>query len=213
MTSDKSTRQLRRYLRSKNYDAHGWNLGRNHGFGTAGYNIEHLAEHIEDVAEQSGRPVSLIGWSLGGLIVREYAKLYPEYVRQVITLGSPLQGAPKNTVIYSLYSRFSNDDINSDDAQEVMAAMHHLPEDVPCTSIFSKMDGIVPWKYSVQPKGDYTDNIEVYGAHIGLGVNPSVFIAVADRLAQPEGEWAPFDRTANPWRPLLYPSSGHNYRL
>ena len=36
-----------------------------------------------------------------------------------------------------------------------------------------------------------------------MGFNPLVLYAIADRLAQPEGQWRPFDRRGI--RGLLYP--------
>jgi hypothetical protein len=68
---------------------------------------------------------------------------------------------------------------------------------VPTTSIFTKTDGVVHWRGSVQhpdkAAGEQpTENIQVHASHCGLGVNPSVMIAIADRLAQAEGQWTPF---------------------
>jgi hypothetical protein len=78
---------------------------------------------------------------------------------------------------------------------------------VPSTAIFSKNDGIVAWQTSREPKAATTDNIEVRGSHCGLGANPAVMWAIADRLALPENEWTPFERSGA--RALIYPSSGH----
>jgi len=47
------------------------------------------------------------------------------------------------------------------------------------------------------------ENIEVQASHVGLGVNPLALYALADRLAQPEGAWRPFERSGA--RRLLYP--------
>jgi hypothetical protein len=74
---------------------------------------------------------------------------------------------------------------------------------VPTTSIYSRSDGIVAWQSSVQPSSRIAENIEVEASHIGLAVNPVALYAIADRLAQPEGRWTPFERTgAMQW---LYP--------
>jgi hypothetical protein len=73
---------------------------------------------------------------------------------------------------------------------------------VPSTAIFSRSDGIVHWQIAMEAPGPLTDNIEVYGSHCGLGFNPAVYYAIADRLAQPEGEFAPFNR--NGWRTAVY---------
>ena len=76
---------------------------------------------------------------------------------------------------------------------------------VPTTSILTKTDGVVAWRGSIQPAQDGHDQIEnivVPASHVGLGVNPLVMVAVADRLAQPKGEWAPFDRSG--WRSAVF---------
>jgi len=58
--------------------------------------------------------------------------------------------------------------------------------------IYSRQDGVVAPASCLQPVGPTSENIEVRGAHIGLGHNASAVWAVADRLAQRNGEWAPF---------------------
>ena len=75
---------------------------------------------------------------------------------------------------------------------------------VPTTSIYSRTDGVVAWQCSVQAADQdaKTENIEVQASHLGLGVNPTVLYAVADRLAQAEGQWRPFERTG--LRRLVY---------
>jgi len=73
---------------------------------------------------------------------------------------------------------------------------------VPSTAIFSKSDGITHWRVCREEDGPGRDNIEVSGSHCGLGWNPLVLWAIADRLAQKEDEWAPFDREG--WRAYLY---------
>ena len=85
--SDSSTLPLRGFLRWLGYDVRGWDLGRNHGPTEAV--LAGLPRAVLDHAERTGRPVSLTGWSLGGVYAREMARRYPRAVRQVITLGSP----------------------------------------------------------------------------------------------------------------------------
>ena len=80
---------------------------------------------------------------------------------------------------------------------------------MPTTSVFSRSDGIVAWQGSVQHPADHnphTENIEVVASHIGIGLNPSAWWAVADRLAQPEDQWRPFDRQGlRGFKGLFYP--------
>src|SRR5262245_62974615 len=73
---------------------------------------------------------------------------------------------------------------------------------IPSTAVFSKTDGIVPWQIATQPPTEIAENIEVYTSHIGLGVSPAVLYAAADRLANRDGAWRPFERQG--WRRLVY---------
>lgn len=73
---------------------------------------------------------------------------------------------------------------------------------MPTTSIWSRTDGVVSWRCSIERSHGSTENIEVDASHFGIGAHPPVLYAIADRLAQPEGEWAPFRREG--WRRLAY---------
>ena len=66
---------------------------------------------------------------------------------------------------------------------------------VPTTAIYTKADGIVNWRTSVLQENDRSENIEIlFASHSGLGVNPAVLWAIADRLRIPEGEFEPFSK-------------------
>lgn len=207
MTSDASTSILRRFLKSLGYDVHTWDLGRNLGPRAIGHEGEKLIERLDCIHEQCGEKVSLVGWSLGGLMARQLARRRPDLVRQIITLGSPIVGNPRATNAWRAYQALTGHNIDEQGAREQMRESE-LPPPVPSTAIYSKEDGIVAWRNCIEPEADLTDNIQVYGSHCGLGVNPVVLYAVADRLAQAEGTWKPFDRSGL-MRQVLYPSSGH----
>lgn len=212
LTSDRATGFLRRFIRSKGYNVYGWNLGRNLGPGHEGRNMDELADWVLNVYRQSRRRVSLVGWSLGGVMARELAKRMPDVIRQVVTLGSPIAGQPEASTIAWIYDRVAGPlDEASPEMQMLIERLHHPPEFTPSTAIFSKTDGIVPWRGCIEREAPLTDNIEVVASHCGLGVNPFVFFAVADRLALPETEWSPFDRQASTWRRVAYPTAGHVY--
>jgi pimeloyl-ACP methyl ester carboxylesterase len=200
--SDRATRLLRRYLDQQGYATHPWGLGRNLGpWRTPGLS-DRLTERLQDVfADAGSRKVSLVGWSLGGIYARLLARKHPERVRQVITLGSPIGGSPRATRVYPLVELMNRAQI--DEARLVQLRILGVePLPVPTTAIFSKSDGIVPWQIAMQAPSARSESIEVYGSHLGLGVNPAVLFAVADRLAQPQEEWSPFTRSG--WRRWLY---------
>src|SRR5262250_910225 len=89
LAADGSTAALRHYLSGWGYDTHGWGLGRNFGLRRTDPDFENrLAERVGAMVRRAGRKVSLVGWSLGGVLARELARNCPEHVRSVITLGS-----------------------------------------------------------------------------------------------------------------------------
>ncbi|WP_225678066.1 esterase/lipase family protein [Bradyrhizobium hereditatis] len=191
LASDISMAPMRRYLRELGYDAHAWNMGRN--FGGVASKRGALRDLVRSIYESTGRKVSLVGWSLGGVYARDLAVQMPEIVRSVITLGSPFANDIRATNATRLYEALSGETV--DDFPEIRAAIAgDLP--VPATSIYSRTDGIVNWRTSLLRPSATAENIEVYFAsHIGLGVNPAALWAVADRLAQPEGKFKHFDRS------------------
>ena len=191
LASDLSMAPMRRYLKELGYDAHAWNMGRNLG-GVASKRAA-LRDLLRQIHEATGRKVSIVGWSLGGIYARDLALQWPEMVRSVITLGSPFANDIRATNATRLYEALSGEGI--DDIPEIRQAIAgDLP--VPATSIYSRTDGIVNWRTCVLRPSATAENIEVYlASHIGLGVNPAALWAVADRLAQAEGEFKQFDRS------------------
>lgn len=209
LTGDRSTGMLRRFLHNKGYDVYGWKLGQNLGLRTTGAEGEHLVDRVVDIYRRRRRKLTLVGWSLGGVMCREIAKALPDQVRQVVTLGSPIVGRPDTSNIHWLYERVTGHVMTQEELHDLQTAMADPPEHVPSTSIYTKTDGIVAWRTCIEPPSSTTDNIEVYGSHCGLGVNASVYFALADRLCLADGEWAPFDRNLSVWRRATYPSAGH----
>jgi pimeloyl-ACP methyl ester carboxylesterase len=189
IADDASTRPLRSFLADRGYDVHGWGLGRNLGL-RPGVESK-MKARLREIHRASGRKVSIVGWSLGGVFAREIAGAVPDAVRSVITLGSPIRGNPRSTNAWRIYEWASGQSV--DDPKSRRPRNDAPP--VPTTSIYSRTDGIVAWQCSVEPPSDRTESIEVIGSHCGLGVNASVLYAVADRLAQPEGQWRPFERS------------------
>lgn len=184
LTGDESTIVLRRYLEELGYAAHPWKQG--HNWGPSRELHEKLRTRLRELHERYGRRISIVGWSLGGIFARELAREFPSAVRQVITLGSP----------------FGSDIAMDETAGPEATARRRLPPPVPCTSIYSKSDGIVPWEACRELPSSETENIEISATHMGMGFNPLVLWAIADRLAQAEDEWSPFDRSG--WHGLVY---------
>ena len=185
--SDISTAPLRRLLLDRGYTPYGWKQGRN--FGSRGKVFETCVAQAAEVARVHGMPVSLVGWSLGGLYAREVAKVQPELTRCVITLGSPFSGHPNATNAWRLYRAVNGRPPHEDERYRQL----RVAPGVPTTSIFSRSDGIVAWHCSLNEPGPLAENIELPSSHIGMALNPLALYAVIDRLAQDPATWQPFD--------------------
>ena len=188
MAGDASTRPLRSLLEDLGYDARGWKLGRNVRVDNA--RVAAMMGCVDQILEDTGRPVSLVGWSLGGVFARELAKQAPEKVRQVISLGSPISDDRGHTNARRLFEWLNGREPEPMQEGRFQALAEAPP--VPTTSIYTRTDGVVHWRGSIQADGSENENIEVVASHCGLGVNPAAIYAIADRLAQPEGAWQPF---------------------
>ncbi len=199
IASDVSTRPLRAFLRNRGYVVKGWGQGRNLGLRPGVQNG--LTDLLEKMNDAFGGKVSLVGWSLGGLYARQLAKMMPQRVRSVITLGSPFAGSPRATNAWRVYEMASGRRADEEDAR-FGGSLSAAPP-VPTTAIFSRTDGICAWQACVEKSSAQAESIEVESSHCGMGHHPAVVYAVADRLAQPEGQWKPFDRSG--WRAIVYP--------
>jgi len=191
LASDLSMAPLRRYLKEIGYDVYALQMGRN--LGGVSRMRAGLRDRLAEVYALTGRKVSIVGWSLGGVYARDLALHAPEMVRYVVTLGSPFANDIRATNATRLYEALSGETVGAD-PELVAAIAGDLP--VPATSIYSRADGVVNWQTCLSRPSAACENIEVYlASHVGLGVNPAVLWAVADRLAQAEGEFRQFDRS------------------
>jgi pimeloyl-ACP methyl ester carboxylesterase len=189
LTSDRSTDFMRRALRGLGLNAVGWDMGRNLG-GVYGVR-DRLREKLAQLKKDSGKKVSVVGWSLGGVYARDLAVSLPDMVRGIVTLGSPFSGDLRANNVGKLYDVVSGERVDDAHPDDISALAGDMP--VPATSIFSRTDGVVHWRTSQVKEHETAENIEVVGAsHLGLGFNPAVLWALADRLAQAEGGFRRF---------------------
>ncbi len=127
------------------------------------------------------RKLSLVGWSLGGLYARHIAKIRPDKIRCMISLGSPFAGSHLSTNAWQVYEWASGTKVE-DNLELSSGALADAPP-VPTTSLFSRTDGICAWQNCLNEETHQAENIEVIGSHCGLGHHPAAVFAVADRLA------------------------------
>lgn len=193
MGADGSTSHLRTFLNDRGYNAKPWGLGR-HGAGVDSTCVdeamafrikteENVLQLIEKEFDESGQKVSLVGWSLGGLVSTSLAHRYPQWIRRVITLGTPY-GDPRATVVYGVASRFIEAAVTEEDVERWVSHTYQGELKVPILALYSKMDGIVGHSVA-QCRGGfpYVRNVSVMASHLGFPFNPIVRTIIARELA------------------------------
>jgi len=170
---------LSTYLKFLGYDASTWGLGVNGGDVDGLTNV--FGQRLQREAESRHQAVTLIGWSLGGVIARETARLFGKAVREVITMGTPLIGGPKYTAVGQYYAQQEGLDLDAFEHEVHIRNSVGLSQ--PLTVIYSKSDGIVGWKAARDVYNPQARNIEVRSTHFGFGANAKVWRIIADTLA------------------------------
>ncbi|MDJ0749342.1 MAG: alpha/beta hydrolase [Woeseiaceae bacterium] len=178
MADERAMWPLQRYLQHLGYDALPWGIGRNNG--RPEEDAERVLERIHEV-RRSDEPITLIGWSLGGVIAREIARREPDLVREVITLGTPVEGGPKYTATGRQFAQRSGIDLDSLEQRIHELNTHGI--DCPLTVLYSRSDGIVDWRAAIDRYNPQARHKRIRGSHLGMAFNPVVWRFVARTLA------------------------------
>ena len=183
LASDRTTMDIRRALARAGWRAHPWGLGLNRG--ARADSLQQLGCRLDQIYD--GRPVLLLGWSLGGMFARELAHRLAGKVRAVVTLCSPFSGDYKtNTNICSLYERIAGHDVN----QPPFPRVGGKPP-VPTLSFWSRKDGIVAPNAARGLDHEIDRAIEIDACHVGAVLwRPTLSLIVSEIetfLAEIEG--------------------------
>jgi pimeloyl-ACP methyl ester carboxylesterase len=173
---------LNAYLRLLGYRVRGWGLGRNSG--DVRDLLPRVLKRIGSLARRTQQEVRLIGWSLGGYLAREAARERPDLVHQVITLGTPVVGGPKYTVVARSFRR-RGVDMAAIEAE--IELRNQISLRTPVTAIYSRADAVVAWEACIDHNGTDVEHFEVRATHLGLGFSAEVYKIIAQRLAQEGG--------------------------
>ena len=178
--NDFSTKFVRKYLKAVGFKTYKWDLGVN--MINSKY-LPKLVERLEEIFEIHQEKVSLVGWSGGGIFAKIIANRYPDKVEQLITIGSPVWGVKNmQTPLVNVLEFFRGKTLRERNVK-FLKELEEIPQ-VPITCIYTKTDGLVPWKHCMEAETlrENIKNIEVFGSHIGLGANASVLVTVANTL-------------------------------
>lgn len=188
LASDASTLIMRRFLAGLGYPTAGWGLGLN--VGPTNEVVRRLPLRLRELADRHEQPVSVIGWSLGGVYARALAARSPDLVRLAVTLGSPYASqGPGHTHADAAYRYLSQGRYSAAAGERRGAG---LPLSVPTTSVYSRLDGIVSWRVCRDTVVGPHESIGIPASHLGFGHNPAALWVIADRLAQRPDAWQPF---------------------
>lgn len=176
---DISTALLQGYLRLLGYRVRG--LGRHGNSDEAPELLSRVLKRLVSFSRKARQEVRIVGWSFGGYLAREAARERPDLVRQVITLGTPVVGGPKYTVIAHSFRR-RGIDIDAIEAQ--IQLRNRVSLITPVTAIYSRFDRVVAWRACIDNDCSNVEHVEVGTTHLGLGFCPEVYRIIAERLAK-----------------------------
>lgn len=178
--NDHSTRFVRKYLKSVGFKTYKWELGVN--MINSKY-LPKLIERLDEIYEKHQEKVSLVGWSGGGIFAKIIANRYPDKVEQLITIGSPVWGVKNMKTPLMSTLEFLRGKRLRERNKNILEELDKIPN-VPITCIYTKTDGLVPWKHCLEAETFRNDikNVEVFGSHCGLGANASVLVTIANTL-------------------------------
>lgn len=171
--SDSSTYILRRFFKNQGLETYAWKLGNNHG--RIRELVPPLIELLDSISKKHKQPVTLVGWSFGGIIARELARVSSHNVQGVCCFGSPLIGGPVNTIYASVFRYMGRD---MDKIAENILQIESVPIPTPSHVIYSKNDGVVHWEACTDRVNAHSTHAEVNTPHFSMGTSLETYSAV-----------------------------------
>ncbi|MEM8860864.1 MAG: alpha/beta hydrolase [Chloroflexota bacterium] len=184
-------------LNRAGHSAYGWRMGIN--WGNTDKDVPILVEKISGLVEKYGRPVVLLGWSLGGVMAREIARQYPSLIKMVLTFGAPIIGGAKYTIVDYWY-RLQKIDL---DQQELdLMSQFQVPIQQPIVAYYSKNDNVVDWRACIDPYSPHVEHVEVDSTHFGMGFSADIIqhmlAQLQSRATKPAAQIVPNYVHSNP---------------
>jgi alpha-beta hydrolase superfamily lysophospholipase len=174
LANDRTTMGLRRALAEAGYRVAGWGLGLNKG--VTEDMLDRIVGQLEGFA--AGGKVILVGWSLGGIYAREAAKLRPDLVSKVVTLGSPFSGDPHANNAWRLYELIAGHPV---DKPPIDTDLEEKPP-VPTLAVWSKRDGVVAIASARGEPGQSDAQVEIDSTHMGFGVSGRAYPKIVEAV-------------------------------
>lgn len=189
LANDHSTVVLRSALSSSGFTPYKWNHGTN--IIASDKLIESVNEDLKKIYETHNTPVTIIGWSMGGFYARALARMSPNMVNSVITLGTPFK---QDVDLEEMRAKYSKIGINIDEHQICQQYLDYMEETptVPFTSLYSKADVIAPYEDCLEVETATSENIEIMTGHFGFVYDPEALSVIIDRCLQEKSAWSKY---------------------
>jgi len=184
LANDRTTLGLQRALAAAGYRVVGWGMGVNSG--VRADTVDRIVERLERFG--GGRKTILAGWSLGGVYAREVAKMRPDLVDIVVTMGSPFSGDRRANNVWRLYELVAGHPV---DDPPIATILEEKPP-VPTLALWSRRDGIVAVCAARGEAGERDHHVELDCSHMGFAVSgrayPQIVEAIRSFSPLPQGE-------------------------
>nr|NUR37942.1 alpha/beta hydrolase [Sphingomonas sp.] len=164
LCNDQTTFSLRRELARAGFRVHGWKQGWN--LGAKADTLDKLKRRIDGLGHD--RPIVLVGWSLGGLFAREYARYHHDQVKAVVTLGSPFSGDPRQNNVWRLYEWVARHKV---DEPPIPRITDKPP--VPHLAIWSRRDGLIAPRSARGLDHERDEAVELHCHHMAFAISPA----------------------------------------
>ena len=162
LCGDQTTFALRRELARAGFRVHGWKQGWN--LGARADTLDKLRRRVEGLGHQ--RPIVIVGWSLGGLFAREFARYFPDEVKAVVTLGSPFSGDPRQNTVWPLYERVAGHSVDNPPLPRITDK-----PPVPHLALWSRRDGLIAPRAARGLDDERDKEVELHCHHMAFGVS------------------------------------------
>lgn len=169
-------RRMAERLEAAGHKVKRWGLGFN--FGPTPENLSLLEERLLALRDRYGRPVVLVGWSLGGVFARELAKRQPNAVAKVVTMGSPFSGDPRANNAWRIYHFIAGHPVDRPPVEGDLSAK----PPVPTVALWSPRDGIVSPRCSCGRPGERDRAVALRCTHLGFAHSSESITAVLREL-------------------------------
>jgi pimeloyl-ACP methyl ester carboxylesterase len=173
LCSDETTLALRKQLAAAGFRVHGWKMGWN--LGARADTLDRLRQRVESLGHN--KPILIVGWSLGGLYAREFARYYPDRVRAVITLGTPFSGDPRQNTVWKLYEWVAKHPVTDPPLPRITDK-----PPVPHLALWSRRDGLIAPRAARGLDHERDKEVELDCHHMAFGVSTKAARAVVQEI-------------------------------